>query len=356
MQGFARRRGRALSTSSVRVLVVDDYDAWRRHICLVLKTQKEIQVIAEARDGLEAVQKAQELRPDLILLDIGLPTLNGIEAARRIRNLSPQSKVLFITQETSADIVLGALATGAAGYVVKTDVRTELLTALEAVSRGEKYVSTRLADRVSTKASVAGARPDASIGTFATEGSSLRSARETGHVVNFHTDDAALLDGLSSLIGDSVGAGESAVAVMTSSHRSGLEKRLIAQRFEVSEAINNGRLAIYDADQALSQFMDAAGPSRERFLLQFGDIVRRARAAAVAKNRRVVIFGEMVAVLWAREQYEAAIRLEGLWNELALTCPFYLCCAYPANGFPETLARDSFAAVCAQHSDVVSSF
>jgi len=165
MQSFASRRGTALSTSSVRVLVVDDYDAWRRHICSVLKTQKEIQVIAEARDGLEAVQKAQELRPDLILLDIGLPTLNGIEAARRIRNLSPQSKVLFITQETSADIVLGALATGAAGYVVKTDVRTELFTALEAVSRDEKYVSSRLADRVSTKASVAGVRPDASIGT-----------------------------------------------------------------------------------------------------------------------------------------------------------------------------------------------
>jgi len=175
--------------------VVDDYDAWRRHICSVLKTQKEIQVIAEVRDGLEAVQKAQELQPDLILLDIGLPTLNGIEAARRIGNLSPQSKILFITQETSADIVLGALATGAAGYVAKTDMRTELLTAMEAVSRGEKYVSTRLADRVSTKALVEEARTGASIGTFAT----ARSARETGHVVNFYTDDAALLDGLSSL-------------------------------------------------------------------------------------------------------------------------------------------------------------
>jgi hypothetical protein len=82
-----------------------------------------------------------------------------------------------------------------------------------------------------------------------------------------------------------LGAGESAVAVMTSSHRSGLEKRLIAQSFEVNEAKDNGRLAIYDADQALSQFMDAAEPSRKRFLLQFGEIVRRALAAAVAKKR-----------------------------------------------------------------------
>ena len=137
-----------MSTPSVRVMVVDDFEPWRRHICSVLKTQTEIEVIAQVLDGLEAVQKAQELRPDLILLDIGLPALNGIEAARRIRELSPQSKVLFISQETSTDIVLGALATGAAGYVAKTDVRTELLTALEAVSRGEKYVSTRLAERI----------------------------------------------------------------------------------------------------------------------------------------------------------------------------------------------------------------
>jgi DNA-binding NarL/FixJ family response regulator len=343
-----------LSTPSVRIMVVDDYEPWRRHICSVLKTQTEIQVVAQVLDGLEAVQKAQDLRPDLILLDIGLPALNGIEAARRIRELSPQSKVLFISQETSTDIVLGALGTGAGGYVVKTDARGELLVALNAVLRGGKYVSTRLADRVFSKAS--GTSEEASIVTVATPVPPLRSAREQGHVVHFYTDDGVLLDGLSSLIGESLGAGESAVAVMTRSHRSGLEKRLIAQRIDMGEAINNGRLAIYDADQALSQFMDKAGPSRERFLLQFGGIVRMARAAAVAKNKRVVVFGEMVAVLWERAQCEAAIRLEALWNELALTCPFYLCCAYPANGFPESLTSESFAAICAQHSDVVSRF
>ena len=335
-------------------MVVDDYEPWRRHICSVLKIQTEIQVIAQVLDGLEAVQKAQELRPDLILLDIGLPTLNGIEAARRIRELSPQSKVLFISQEMSTDIVLGALGTGAGGYVVKTDVRGELLAALNAVLRGEKYVSTRLADRVFANAS--GASEAASIGTVAIPESPLRSAPEQGHVVHFYTDDGVLLDGLSSLIGESLGAGESAVAVMTRSHRSGLEKRLIAQRIDMSEAINNGRLAIYDADQALSRFMDPAGPNRDRFLSQFRAVVRTAQAAAVAKNRRVVVFGEMVAVLCARKQHEAAIRLEGLWNELALSCSFYLCCAYPASGFREAFSGESFGAICAQHSDVVSRF
>jgi DNA-binding NarL/FixJ family response regulator len=132
-------------------MVVDDYEPWRHHVCSVLTTQEEIQVIAQVGDGLEAVQNAQDLRPSLILLDIGLPSLNGIEAARRILELSPQSKVLFISQETSTDIVLGALATGAAGYIVKTEARGELLTALNAVLRGQTYVSTRLADRVFAK-------------------------------------------------------------------------------------------------------------------------------------------------------------------------------------------------------------
>jgi len=345
-----------MARPSVRVLVVDDYEPWRRYVCLALKTELEIQVIAEVSDGLEAVQKAQELQPDLILLDIGLPTLNGIEAARRIRSLSPQSKILFISQETSAEIVQGALDTGAAGYVVKAGARSELLTALEAVLRGENYVSTRLGDRVFTRAPGAGDTQEVSVGTFAIAGHPQRSDRESGHVVQFYTDDAVMLDGLSSLIGDSLGAGESAIAVMTRSHQSGLEKRLIAQRIDMSEAINGGRLAILDADQALSQFMDPAGPNRDRFLSHFRDMVRTAQAAAVAKNRRVVVFGEMVAVLWARTQHEAAIRLEELWNELALSCSFYLCCAYPASGFREDLTGESFGAICVQHSDVVSRF
>ena len=161
-------------------MVVDDYEPWRHHVCSVLKTQKEIQVIAQVGDGLEAAQTVQHLRPNLILLDIGLPSLNGIDAARRILELSPQCKVLFISQETSIDIVLGALATGAAGYIVKADARGELLTALNAVLRGEMYVSTSVADRVFAKASGTGASQDVSICTEVTAGPPVRSTREHG--------------------------------------------------------------------------------------------------------------------------------------------------------------------------------
>jgi DNA-binding NarL/FixJ family response regulator len=101
----------------------------------------DLQVIGEVSDGLEAVQKAEELKPDLILLDIGLPTLNGIEVARRIRKLAPESRVIFLSQESSAEVVQEALSLGARGYVVKANAGRELLAAVEAVILGKTFVS-----------------------------------------------------------------------------------------------------------------------------------------------------------------------------------------------------------------------
>jgi DNA-binding NarL/FixJ family response regulator len=128
-----------------RVLVVEDYAPFRRFVCSTLGTRLELQIVGEASDGLEAVEKAEELQPDLIVLDIGLPTLNGIEAARRIRKLSPESKILFISQESSSDVVQEALALGALGYVVKTHAGSELLPAVKAALEGKRFISASLA-------------------------------------------------------------------------------------------------------------------------------------------------------------------------------------------------------------------
>jgi DNA-binding NarL/FixJ family response regulator len=138
--------GRSLvDKSPIRVLVVEDYEPWRRYVSAALQKQTELQVIGEVSDGLEAVQQAEELQPDLILLDIGLPTLNGIEAARRIRKVSPASRILFVSENRSADIAEEALSTGASGYVVKSDARSELLPAVKAVLEGKRFISASLA-------------------------------------------------------------------------------------------------------------------------------------------------------------------------------------------------------------------
>jgi DNA-binding NarL/FixJ family response regulator len=127
--------------AAVRVLVVEDFAAFRQFICLTLGNSPDFRVIGEASDGLEALQMAVELRPDLILLDIGLPSLNGLEVARQMRSLVPESKIIFLTVESSADMVQEALSVGARGYVVKTMAESELLTAMEAVLLGTTFAS-----------------------------------------------------------------------------------------------------------------------------------------------------------------------------------------------------------------------
>ncbi len=125
----------------MRVLIVEDFVAFRRFVCSTLGTKPELQVVGEASDGREAVQKAEELKPDLILLDIGLPTLNGIDAARQIRKLSPESKIIFLSQESSADVIEAALSLGALAYVVKMRAESDLLAAVDSVLLGKKFVS-----------------------------------------------------------------------------------------------------------------------------------------------------------------------------------------------------------------------
>jgi DNA-binding NarL/FixJ family response regulator len=142
-----------LETPSSRILVVEDYEPVRRFICSILRERPGFQIVEEVTDGLEAVQKAGELQPDLIMLDIGLPSLNGIDAARRIRKLFPKIKILFVTQESSAVVVQEALALGALGYVVKAHAGSELLPAVEAVLQGRQFVSSGLSGHYFTPAS-----------------------------------------------------------------------------------------------------------------------------------------------------------------------------------------------------------
>src|SRR4029077_19443190 len=135
--GLERLTGEAISKQlAARVLVVDDFAPWRDFVLAKLRGNHNLRVISVASDGLEAVLKTEALQPDLILLDVGLPKLNGIEAARRIRNTAPESKILFLSQETDLPVARAALSVGGHGYVVKSDAENELIAAIEAVLKG----------------------------------------------------------------------------------------------------------------------------------------------------------------------------------------------------------------------------
>jgi DNA-binding NarL/FixJ family response regulator len=129
-----------VKTSGILIIVVDDYQPWRDYVCSTLPKWLDSPVIVEARDGLEAVHRAEELRPDLILLDVGLPELNGLEAARCIRETSPNSKILFVSEDRSPEIAEEGLRTGARGYISKSCAAGELWPAIQAVLRNEVFL------------------------------------------------------------------------------------------------------------------------------------------------------------------------------------------------------------------------
>lgn len=135
-----------LPVSLVRILVVDDLDLWQGYVIARLEEQPDLQIVGFASDGLQAVQKVQELQPDLILLDITLPKLNGLEVARQIGKLAPKSKILFVSGECDPDIVKAAFQAGGSGIVWKMDAASELLTSIEAVLDGKRFVSSSLKD------------------------------------------------------------------------------------------------------------------------------------------------------------------------------------------------------------------
>jgi DNA-binding NarL/FixJ family response regulator len=130
--------------SVVQILVVDDSLPWQRFVQDHLAAEPEFKVSDVAADGLEAVQKAKDAQPHLVLMDISLPGMNGIEATRQIRRVSPGSKLLFVSTLEDIEIIQAAFEAGGSGYVSKWDAGRELIPAIRAILLGQRFVSDRL--------------------------------------------------------------------------------------------------------------------------------------------------------------------------------------------------------------------
>jgi DNA-binding NarL/FixJ family response regulator len=319
---------------SIRILLVDDFKDWLRQVRLLLQSRPECQVIAEASDGPEAVQKAQDLKPDMILLDVGLPQLNGIEAARQIRQLSPSSKIVFLSQNNNLDTVRVALRTGAQGYVRKTDVKRELLPAMDAVLRGKQFVSSSLKGHQFTDTSVE------------------KAAHR--HEVQFYSNDALLLDTFARFIAVALKSGRAAIVVITESHRDGLASRLKVQGIDVDAITRQGTYIQLDVNKTLSTFMVNDMPDSTRFFPFVGSLIEAAAKAARQQHHGVVVCGEGTSVLWAQGKADAAIRVEQLWDEVGKTFGMDILCGYASSSFHGEEDEHVFQSICAEHSAVHS--
>jgi DNA-binding NarL/FixJ family response regulator len=132
--------------SRLSALIVDDSEPWRRFVADLLERADDEFACSFASDGLEAIRKAEEIRPDVIVMDVALPLLTGMGAARQIRRLTPDSKIVFLSSISDPEIVRAALSAGGQGYVLKADAHGWLLRGLRAVLLGGYFLSTGLAD------------------------------------------------------------------------------------------------------------------------------------------------------------------------------------------------------------------
>ena len=344
--------GGYLAPYSIRVLVVDDYEPFRRFVCSTLQNHLELLTILEASDGVGAVELAQALQPHLILLDIGIPKLNGIDAARRIRELSPQSKILFVSQESSVDMVKGAFSAGASGYVVKLEAGNELLTAVRAVLRGERFIGRRFAGHTFPEVSDVPTRGSApSIAVPASlQPQTVEIARR--HEAGFYSDDASLLDGFTQFVGSALKVGNAVIVVATESHRDRLLPRLQAYGLNIGAAIEQGRYISLDAGDTISTFMVNDQLDPVRFSRATVDLILG--AAKKGKFPRVAVCGECAPLLWAQGHAEAAVRLEHLWDEIAETLDLDVFCGYTLGSFQGGIGSQTFQRICAEHSAVYS--
>jgi DNA-binding NarL/FixJ family response regulator len=334
-----------MERSLVRVLVVDDYEPFRRFVCSTLGQRPHLKVIGEASDGPEAVQKAEELQPDLVVLDIGIPTLNGIEATRRIRKLSTDSKILILTQESSADVAQEVLSLGALGYVVKSRAASELLAAVEAVCQGRRFVSKGISGDNPASAADHGFLNEALPSLASMQGEISRS-----HEVQFYSDDESFLVGFTRFVETRLNAGNAVIVAVTESHRDHLFQRLQAWGLNVGIAIEQGSLIPLDVAETLLTFMVDDLPDPVRFLKVTGNLLAAAAKAARGEHPRVAACGECSPILWAQGKADAAIQIEHLWDEIAKTCHVDVLCGYVMNSLERETESDFCQKVCAEHS------
>ena len=341
-----------MGTSIVRVLVVDDFEPFRRFVRSTLGKRPDLQVVGEASDGLEAVHKAEELKPDLIVLDIGLPTLNGIEVAQRIRKLRPECKILFMSQGSSVNVVQAAFSLGAMGYVVKAHAGSELLAAVEAVCQGRRFVSKGLSGLDRTGATY----PQAPGHFFQQEAPPPpvphQAKAKHSHEIHFYSDDAALVLGLAGFVETALDAGNPVIVVATEAHRKGLLEILMARGIDGAAAMEQGLYLSLDVYQALATFMVDDLPDSTRFLKIFRDLLSSSARAAKGKHVRVAACGEFAPTLWAQGKPEAAIQVEHLTDEVAKTGNVDILCGYVLNSLQRGQESQIYERICAEHSAV----
>ena len=314
-------------TSVQRVLVVEDHEPFRRVIRESLQQRGDLLIVGEAANGLDAIAQAEARRPDVVMLDIGLPMLNGFEVAARLRAMVPDAKVMFVTNESSLEVVEHAFRRGAHGYVYKPRFERDLFPVLDAIIRGGRFVSGGL-ERIAL-------------------GDGLASHR---HDVLFCSSDAVFVGACRRFVAGVLDAGNAVIVALTEAHERSLQRALQASPVDLALAIRQQRYVSVNISELLAKVMVDDRPDTALFLSAADDVVSEAARRATGQHARVAAIGECAPTLWSQGQVEAAIQLEHLWDEIAMRRQIDILCAYPLAARDESLP--AVRRLCAAHTAV----
>jgi DNA-binding NarL/FixJ family response regulator len=331
----------------VRVLIAEDFLEWRRELGSILKTSPSLQIVGEAENGLEAVQKTADLKPDLVLLDIGLPILNGIEVARKISGLGRHPKIIFVSENRSWDIAEEAFGAGGRGYVPKSQVRSELLPAINAVLEGEQFVSESLRPHGSVIRGGDEHQLDAYKGTV-----KLSSRSVAHHQVAFYKNDSEFEAGFAQYVEAAVNAHKAVLLVASKAHRTSIDRRLSGRGIDVDSIIATGAFSQVDADEALSEVMINNSPDLLRCQEIFDGVMRNISILGNGRRREVAICGECAPRLLMEGKEEAALELERHWDTVTRAQSADSLCGYSWGAFADGHDSPLFQRICAEHSAV----
>jgi DNA-binding NarL/FixJ family response regulator len=314
------------------VLVVDDYEPWRRRVAAELEKSGRWRVVSECADGGDAVHEASARKPDVVILDIGLKTMNGVEAARRIIAADPNARILFLTGQHSPDVAEVALATGARGYLLKPEAGGALLRAVEAVFAGARYISPGLPPEVAA--------------------ASTPPARRHRHNAVFRQDAAGIVDEYARFAEKALARGRPFVIVAPRTSLESVHAHLEARGVSIDRAIDTNRYQAFDVHPELTRLMPGGRYDRERFRQSaealLADATRRGPEGECAS-----VCGEIAPQLWREGRGDVAIDVERLWDEAVTAAGADLLCAYCVD---KTRLADGaysvFREICGAHETV----
>lgn len=333
--------------SATRVLLVDDHQGFRKFIGSVLDRQPDLQLVGEAEEGPIAVRKYIELQPDLVLLDIGLPGLNGFQVARHIRQFDPACRIVFLTQENCPEIVQEALALGAAAYVIKAQTASDLIPAMLAARDGRQFVSSRVEGYNPTlrNKNLSSSTRSASTATI----SPLRTpARD--HYVRFYRDDLSIASGYAGFILDALKAGKGVLSVVTPGHREQILASLQVNGVDAGAAIQAGRFILADVFELMEQVMVNDRLDLDRLSQSAVTIVEGLKNAN--PGARICACGELAPSLLALGNHYAAMQAEQLWDEVSWRYDLEIFCGYVLDDSRLTQDAPIYQQICAEHAFV----